>query len=194
MLEVVDLAVSRGGRSVFEELGFRLEPGQLLLLEGPNGAGKSTLLRACAGLLVPQTGRISWHGRAIESRTVHYLGHALGLKGELSVREILHFAAALAGGSGRFDDAQRLMDLDAFVDLPVRMLSAGQRQRTALASLMVSYRPVWLLDEPEAGLDIHARRRLSEALAAHQAQGGVAIVATHNQALFNPTTILSFGP
>lgn len=183
----------RGGRPVFEGLSFSLDRGELLLLEGPNGAGKSTLLRLCAGLLLPSAGRVLWQGQPQIGRQTHYLGHALGLKRELTVRENLQFASILAGGGNGFDDAIAHMNLVAFIDLPVRMLSAGQRQRSALAVLFMTARPIWLLDEPEAGLDAASRQSLTAALQAHQETGGIALVATHNPGLFSASKILSFG-
>lgn len=192
MLEARKVAVTRGGRTVFDDLSFTLSPGEVLLLEGPNGAGKSTLLRLCAGLLTPASGQISWCGQAQLALHSHYLGHMLGLKRGLTARENLSCAAARAGGS--LPEMTALgMNLEEFIDLPVRLLSSGQRQRVALAFLAIVPRPIWLLDEPESGLDAASRGALQAALASHQQRAGVALIATHHAELFQPTAMLSFG-
>ena len=69
--------------------------------------------------------------------------------------------------------------LSELADVPASYLSAGQKRRLALARLLAAPRPLWLLDEPEAGLDAANRERLAHAVSAHQAGGGIAVIATH---------------
>lgn len=185
LLEARDVACRRGGRIVFEGLDLALAPGEALLLRGPNGSGKSSLLRLLAGLLRPLAGTIRWAGRAIADdppahrARLHYVAHADGLKAALTVRENLDFAAALAGGSPRPAAALEGFDLAALADLPARFLSSGQRRRLALARLLATARPLWLLDEPGVGLDRQSRDRLEGAIARHRGAGGVCVVASH---------------
>ncbi len=171
---------------MFAGLSFALAAADALLLRGPNGSGKSSLLRLLAGFLPPAAGRLAWAGVAIADdlaghrARLHAIGHADAIKSLLTVRENLAFAAALAGAApDGVDAALAGFDLGHLADLPARHLSAGQRRRLALARLLATSRPLWLLDEPEVGLDAASRARLEQALAAHRAGGGIVVLASH---------------
>jgi len=183
LLEVQGLTVFRGERLIFRNIGFVLPAGGALMVVGPNGAGKSTLLRVLAGLLRPVAGRFLWQGRDAltdpvqHARRVAYLGHADGVKPTLTAAENLRFFARI--GKGSVEAALAAVGLAALRDLPARLLSAGQRRRLALARLVLSSAPLWLLDEPTLGLDQTAIALLGGLIAAHRAQGGAIIAATH---------------
>ena len=185
-LSATELGAERGGRPVFAGLSFTLRSGEALGVTGPNGAGKSTLLRVLAGLLQPVFGRVgldppdrSDPDMPLGERA-HYLGHADALKGALSAAENLHFARALGGRPAASSaDALRRVGLAHAQDLPCGYLSAGQRRRVALARLLVSFRPVWLLDEPGTALDAASQEMLTELMRDHLAGGGLIIAATH---------------
>jgi heme exporter protein A len=181
-----DLACERGGRLVLTGVTFALSPGDTLLLRGPNGAGKSSLLRLLAGFLAPGAGTLWWEGKpAFEDRAehrgrLHLIGHSNAIKTALTVRENLGFAAAVAGARAvHLADALEGFELTALADVPAAYLSAGQQRRLALARLLATPRPLWLLDEPEAGLDTANRAHLVRAVAAHRAAGRIAVIATH---------------
>jgi heme exporter protein A len=187
-LEVTDLACRRGGRRVFDHLSFALGAGELLALTGRNGSGKTTLLRALALLLHPDAGTVRWQGADIRAEPetwrsrLAWLGHLEGLKGDLSVRENLLVAERLRGAlpaADRLDGALAAFDLSALAARPVRTLSAGQRRRAALARVMLSQAPLWLLDEPLNALDVPAQAAFRAVLQKHLAAGGLAIAATH---------------
>ncbi len=183
LLQARDLAAFRGERLVFEGISFQLAPGGALLLMGPNGAGKSTLLRLLAGLLAPGAGTLLWAGvpafadRAAWAEQIAYLGHQDAVKMALSVEENLRFFARHADRP--IGAALGALDLARLAPLPARFLSAGQRRRLALARLLLSAAPLWLLDEPTNGLDAAAIERLGAMLAAHRDKGGMVIAATH---------------
>jgi heme exporter protein A len=195
-----DLACVRGGRLVFEALGFALAPGEALVLRGPNGSGKSTLLRLLAGFLRPAAGRLSWDGQAVpadapEHRArLHFIGHADPLKPVLSVEENLRFTSALAGGPAAVGAALQGFDLEDLAATPGRFLSSGQKRRTTLARLLASPRPLWLLDEPGVGLDRANRGRLEDAIERHRAGGGQCVLATHGDVAVRDAYILDFAP
>jgi heme exporter protein A len=180
-LQARAIAAFRGERLVLRDLSFAVASGQALLLLGPNGSGKSTLLRLLAGLKRPDAGAILWQGEdaladlTTHARRVAYLGHLDAIKPGLTVTENLMFAAAGRPAA----PALATMGLEALADLPARMLSAGQRRRLALARLALSEAPLWLLDEPTLGLDLASLDRLGALLAAHRAQGGMVVAATH---------------
>jgi heme exporter protein A len=187
LLSAEGLACARGGRFVFEGLSFALAPGETLLLTGPNGAGKSSLLRLLAGFFAPGGGALCWEGRpahadlAAHRARLHLIGHSNAIKGALTVRENLRFALAIAGAPvGRLELALAGFELTALADVPAAYLSAGQQRRLALSRLLAAARPLWLLDEPDAGLDAASRAHLRDAVAAHRAAGGIAVIATHH--------------
>ena len=177
------LALDRGGRRLFEGVGFTVDAGESLVVTGPNGAGKSSLLRVVAGLLAPSEGTVRLEGGDDElplAAQAHYLGHLDAVKPSLSVAEALGFWAIYLGGSrALIDDALEAVGLLALADLPSAYLSAGQRRRLALARLIAAPRPLWLLDEPTAALDAAAEQRLGELIRDHVSGGGIVVAATH---------------
>ena len=171
------ISTFRGDRLVLDRISLSVPEGGALLLLGPNGAGKSTLLRALAGLGRMDAGRISFDGSDELAGKIAYLGHLDGIKPGLSAAENLAFAARVAGR----DPAAALdaLGLSRLAGLPARMLSAGQKRRLALARLVVSGAPLWLLDEPTLGVDAASVAAFGAQLAAHRAGGGVVVAATH---------------
>jgi len=189
------LSAERGGRAVFAGLGFNVGGGELLAVTGPNGAGKSTLLRVVAGLLAPVAGavRLDPEPPAGLSAAVHYFGHLDGLKPSLTVADNLGYARRLYGGSGDIEAALEAVGLAHLIDLPGGRLSAGQKRRVALARLLISERPVWLLDEPATALDAAAEATLGRLIASHLAGGGLAVAATHRPLPVTPAATLRLG-
>ncbi len=172
-MQVSDLSVARGGVPVLSGVSCALAPGEALVLRGPNGAGKTTLLRCIAGLQEPLSGRIE----GAEDR-VAYAAHADGLKAMLTVRENLSFWAQVFGMS----DISPALDGYALRPLANRLagtLSAGQKRRLGLARLLVTGRPIWVLDEPTVSLDADAVALFGSVLRGHLAAGGSALMATH---------------
>ncbi len=172
-LTVTDLTVARGGVPVLEGVSFALAPGRALVLRGPNGAGKTTLLRTVAGLQPPMAGQLSGAAERIT-----YAGHADGLKAMLSVGENLRFWARVFG-TDRTSAALRAFNLEPLEDRLAGTLSAGQKRRLGLARLLVTGRPVWMLDEPTVSLDAESVAMFAGVVRAHLGQGGSALMATH---------------
>jgi heme exporter protein A len=181
-IDVTDLACRRGDRLLFSGLGFSVGAGQALLLRGPNGVGKTTLIRTLAGLLRPEAGTITIAGRDAEARPgtdMHLMAHLSAVKGRLTVAENLAFWRVLNGGAGDTASALAEVGLAPIADLEARHLSAGQERRLALARLIVSPRPIWLLDEPTAALDAEGEKLVGRLIDAHLDAGGCCIAATH---------------
>ncbi|AEH85491.1 heme ABC exporter ATP-binding protein CcmA [Mesorhizobium opportunistum] len=179
-----NLGGERGGETVFSGVGFALDRGQALVVTGPNGSGKSTLLRIVAGLLPVAEGRLLLEGGGEAFPSIasacHYLGHQNAMKPALSVAENLRFWRDFNGsGDVGVDEALETVGLGGIGHLPFGYLSTGQRRRAAIAKLLVSQRPLWLLDEPTAGLDKASEARFAGLMARHCAEGGMIVAATH---------------
>lgn len=195
MLVGAGLTLWRGTTCLFEALSFLLPAGAALVIEGPNGAGKTTLLRVIAGLTMPESGIITWQGNALVKQIqagrlrMAFSGHALGLKAELSTRENLRFFARLAGRPAGMAEILEATGLRDCADLDVRLLSAGQKRRAALARVLLSDASLWLLDEPQTNLDCDGRRYLEEAIRAHLTRGGMVVVAAHQPLDFGAAAV-----
>lgn len=188
LLKVTDVAVARGGLRAVEGVSFDLHSGQALVLRGPNGIGKTTLLRTVAGLQPPVTGQIETAPDAIA-----YAAHADGLKAALSVTENLCFWAKIFGRSD-IDAALAAMNLSALAARPAGALSAGQKRRLGLARLLVTGRPVWVLDEPTVSLDADSVALFAAAIRAHLSSGGAALMATHIDLGIPEAKVLDLAP
>lgn len=187
-LNVIGLSVARGGIPVLEGLDFTLRAGEALILRGPNGVGKTTVLRTVAGLQPPLAGTIG-----LEREAMAYAGHADGIKSTLTVRENLDFWAAIFG-TGSIQPALEAFDLTALSDRAAGALSAGQKRRLGLARMVVTGRPVWVLDEPTVSLDVSAVALFAAAVRSHLAGGGMALMATHIDLGLTEARVLDVAP
>ncbi|MFQ0815551.1 cytochrome C biogenesis protein CcmA [Brucella anthropi] len=182
-LEADKLAGERGGETIFANLSFAIDAGEALVVTGPNGSGKSTLLRIICGLLQPEAGKVELRedGTVLPVRaTCHYLGHQNAMKPALSVRENLLFWQKFNGAAqAEIDAALEAVDLPGVEHLPFGYLSTGQKRRVSIAKLLVSHRPLWIVDEPTAGLDKASEARFAEIMRAHMREGGMIVAATH---------------
>ena len=178
-----NIAARRGGRLAFAGASLTLSPGDIFVLRGPNGAGKSSLLRVLAGRARPDAGAISAAGH--NDLTV-LLGHLDGLKAAMTAAETLRFWRDLYGADDALvAAATQAMAISAFLRQRAGSLSAGQRRRVALCRPMISMRPIWLLDEPTAGMDAQSVARVIAAVEAHAQSGGAAVIATHEPLSFS---------
>jgi heme exporter protein A len=171
LLELRAIACVRGGRLLFEGLDLVLGPGDAALVTGPNGAGKSSLIRVAAGLLAPSAGEAGLGAGAALA------DEGLALDPKLGLARALGFWSRLDNSDPAA--AMAAMGLAPLADVPVRMLSTGQRKRAVLARVVASGAPLWLLDEPANGLDDDGRARLEAAIAAHRSGGGAILAASH---------------
>ena len=181
-----DLCLFRGERCLFKSLDFALNTGEVLVIEGANGSGKTSLLRGLAGLLDFERGEIRWNGATVNDNRqafradLVWFAHKIGLKGDLDLAENLRFEAAL-----RPSEAERLpgilerLGISTLADLPLRVLSAGQQRRVALARMLLAKARIWMMDEPFTNLDSDGQELVGELLSEHLSTGGACVVASH---------------
>ncbi|MDB5622555.1 MAG: ccmA [Devosia sp.] len=176
------LQCGRGGTVLGRPVDLAVAPGTALLLRGPNGAGKTTLLLTLAGVVEPLEGNFALRGwDPDEGPVLHFCGHRNAVKPRLSVRENLQFWAQVNGGGGlAVPQALEQVGLDMLANLDAGYLSAGQGRRLALARLLVSPRPLWLLDEPTAALDRDGHALVGRLIDGQLDAGGLVIAATHD--------------
>lgn len=188
MLAASGLRSPRGGPEGQRPVDFDLHRGQLLHVQGANGSGKTSLLRMLAGLLRPLAGALHSEGQDVRRdpaayfARVAFLGHANGLCGELTSLENVRYALHVAG-TPQDDEAiaaaLHRWRLEGCLHLPASRLSQGQGRRLAMAAVALGGKPLWLLDEPDAGLDAASLDQLWRALDAHLDAGGAAVLASH---------------
>ena len=193
------MACIRGERPVLSGVSFRLEPGGALALLGSNGSGKSSLLRILCGLLRPAGGTLTWDNTPIDGdwpahrSRLHYVGHLDAVKPTLSAAENLESWARFRGAARAAPGALEALGIEELADVPGRYLSAGQRRRLALARVVATPAPLWLLDEPTVTLDAESAGRVDNMIAAHRADGGMVIVATHGEIALEGAERLDLG-
>jgi len=192
-LNVQDLTLSRGDQTLISGLTLALGPGQALWLTGPNGIGKTTLLLACAGLLAPDMGTAQWMRGDSElnaREALAYAAHRGPERSGLTLGEDLAFWQSLSSDTLSLEERLACVGLAGRSATPVIGLSAGQRRRLSLARLMASDRAAWLMDEPLAGLDTDGRALVTSTLGQHLANGGMALIASHQPVPINDVEAL----
>jgi len=193
-LEARELSCIRDERVLFSELNFTLNSEQVLLIEGRNGAGKTSLLRILTGFRKPDAGDLFWNDEAIDDtqefyQDTAYIGHNNGLKDTLTSEENLRYAQALAISTLTIDDALEQVGLNGYQETLVRFMSAGQRRRLALARLLCTHKPLWILDEPFTSLDRASIKLFEKFIESHANQGGLVIMTSHHDTSI-PHTLL----
>ena len=185
-LSARDLTLIRGETCLFQDLGFALDPGELLLLEGQNGSGKTSLIRAIAGMLSLESGEIFWNGKDVSRQRQEFhgelvwLAHRTGLKGDLTLVENLRFEASLRPQNDIESDAvYERLGISRLKTLPLRALSAGQQRRVSLARMLLADVPLWMMDEPFTNLDREGRKLVVDLVEEHLATGGMCVMAAH---------------
>jgi heme exporter protein A len=188
MFSVSHLSCTRGDKRLFSDVSFTLAPGQWLHLEGDNGVGKTSLLRLVCGLSALEQGQIQWQNLSVAHNpeefraNLAYLGHQLALKEDLTPLENLQADAAVAGRTVSVFEAMAALaqlGLRGREHLPVRVLSQGQKRRTALSRLALSHAKLWVLDEPFVALDGAAQNALSNVINQHLNQQGMVLLTSH---------------
>lgn len=200
-ISINNLSMFRNEKLILDHIQFSLSAGEALCIQGPNGVGKSTLLKILAGFTKPDAGSILWNTRNIFKQRENYeaylqnitwLGHSNALKPMMTVRENLELYARFYKTD--LKNGLKQFNLSHLTDVPVRLLSAGQQRRTALARILLKPATIWLLDEPTVGLDHENTANLVEILTAFQKNKGMILISTHTDLPLTNTQILNLSP
>jgi ABC-type multidrug transport system ATPase subunit len=203
-VELAGLRRDFGERTALSEVELSLETGATLAVLGPNGSGKTTLLRILAGLLRPTAGRVEVLGCELPREgfrlrgRVGYLGHEPLLYRDLSARENLRLVAALHGLE-REASAERIESLLGEVGMerrsgePVALLSAGMRQRIDICRTVLHEPELLLLDEPDAHLDVEARRAVEPLIGGSSGRTRVIVSHESDRAREGSDVVLELG-
>lgn len=188
-ITITSLALQRGTRWLYEDINLQIKAGEVIVLRGANGSGKSSLLRAIAGFLPLAEGAILYQDSPLRLQAedcpirASWYGQSDGLSSAFTARQNLSVMAGINGAASDISTllAEDIFGLSDFLDIETRFLSTGQRQRLALSGLQFNLgeKSLWLLDEPNSGLDAGGRTAFESLLSAHQQKGGYAVIASH---------------
>lgn len=193
------LSYRKHEKLIFQHINFSLKKSTTLLLQGKNGSGKSTLIYLISGLLTKYKnfGNIIWNNKLILGRAlaelyttrINYINNKNAIKKQLTVKENLFYWGKLYNSYNYINDILIRLKLQKLKNIPVTMLSLGQTRRLLLAKLLIINSPLWLLDEPTIGLDLNSIKVLETLIAEHQNDGGLIIIASHNNLKFKKNLI-----
>lgn len=196
-IEVKELSCFRNDLLLFSDVNFSVNSGEVLLLEGLNGCGKTTLLKMLCGLRSHDEGSINFNQQTISqlgsdyTDKLSYLGHKNGNKADLTVRENLKFSSNIENNiDNNFNDVIKRVGLIKESERLSAQLSAGQNRRLAIARLIVSQHPLWILDEPFTALDSRGIAMVKELMMEHIQRGGLVILTSHHGFELESFTVL----
>lgn len=170
MISVENLSFSYGKRTILEDISFRVEDGECLVITGENGSGKSTLLSVIAGVLKPQTGSIDANGR------IGYVPQGSSIFEDMTVKENLSFFAGLAGRK-----VNRIpFDLEKYENVRAARLSGGYKKRLNVACTLVTGPSIWLFDEPCANLDTRWKAEMIRLVRSCKQRGCTVLYVGHD--------------
>lgn len=184
LMKLMDFTVKRGTATLLSGLGCDIRAGEIVVVLGPNGAGKSSLLLALAGL-IPVSGAITLHGKALSDYSRNALTRKIAWQGELPPTEFgltVRQRLVLAAGEeiDTVESTANDMEIAPLLDRPLGQLSSGERQRTELTALMLRQTPIWLLDEPTAHLDLKHQIHCINMMKAQRNKGRAIVTVLHD--------------
>jgi len=174
LIKVENLSYSFNDFPLLESLNFEVNRSEIIHLKGENGSGKSTLLKILCGILN------NFQGKVLSSaKNVFFLGHNLGLKDSLSVRDNVLLDYRFNSEVDSLSEALKLFELNLIKDTKLFNLSQGQRKKVSLLQLFLSKNDLFLLDEPFANLDKKGIELIENTIKSHQKRGASIIFTSH---------------
>lgn len=184
MISLEYLSCQIGNRNLFSDISLSILPSSLVRVTGPNASGKSTLLKMLAGIIKPNSGCI-----LKTSHLLSYIGHNIAIKDDMKVSEQLEFWASLEGTETLIPAATYFMQIDNYRNEYCYKLSAGNKQKIALARLILSKSMLWILDEADTSLDEQNLEIFKTLISSKVQNNGIVIYSSHRDMFENTFTI-----
>lgn len=185
MIEIKNLSVARGKRTIVDNFSATIAPGSITAITGPNGCGKSTLAQAISGDLKYQSGEITIGGRELQTITLEEQAELRSVVEQnrnywlsFTAREVISMGQSEAD-LARMDGVMQRLHITEYADQPVTTLSGGQAQRVELARALIRDTPIYIFDEPLSAQDSQSKARIIEEFQALQRAGKTIIVIAH---------------
>ena len=185
MIEIKNLSVTRGKRTIVDAFSATIAPGSITAITGPNGCGKSTLAQAISGDLKYQSGQITIAGRELQTITLEEQAELRSVV-EQNRNYWLSFTAREVISMGqreedlaRIDGVMQRLHITEYANQSVTTLSGGQAQRVELARALIRDTPIYIFDEPLSAQDSQSKARIIEEFQALQRAGKTIIVIAH---------------
>jgi heme exporter protein A len=188
MLSLSSVCINTSESELIKNFSITFLPSSIVYFRGKNGCGKTSLLRAIAGIKGISSGQITFGKNNIILEDLVkpycvYIGHKTGVKTELTVIENIEFWAKTYNSPELVSAAIFYFKLEDYIHTKCYALSAGQKQRVALAKLLACSSPIWLLDEVENNLDTNSRELLNNLIISKANNGGIIIASSHTEPL-----------
>ena len=188
MIEIKGIRKSFGKLEVLKGFDFSLSQGKITAVLGPNGSGKTTLIKSILGLVLPSSGEILVNGKVITNDCMYrseigYLPQIARFPENLKVSEIFKLIEEVRNEKGNYNELIDQFDLKDFWNKKLRQLSGGTRQKVNIVLTFMFNCPLYILDEPTAGLDPIALIRLKELIIREKEEGTTFLVTTHIMSL-----------
>ena len=181
-IEINGVSVSRGNQLLFKNLTSTITNHDVVIVRGDNGIGKTSLLEAISGLLTYSSGKIKFlisEKRTSFKNLIAYQPSSSYCKTLLTINEELTFWANIHNNSSLVDDVLKFVNLQGVFNLQTQNLSTGQRKRLEIAKVIITQKPIWIFDEPYAGMDDNGVELIDTVLKEHISRGGIVILASH---------------
>ena len=181
-IEINGVSVSRGNQLLFKNLTSTITNHDVVIVRGDNGIGKTSLLEAISGLLTYSSGKIKFlisEKRTSFKNLIAYQPSSSYCKTLLTINEELTFWANIHNNSSLVDDVLKFVNLQGVFNLQTQNLSTGQRKRLEIAKVIITKKPIWIFDEPYAGMDDNGVELIDTVLKGHVSRGGIVILASH---------------
>lgn len=197
LLEINNLSFKyHNGRSIFQNVSFQLDNGEILSILGPNGCGKSTLLNCIANIYKPKSGEIRLNGQSLSNMNIRNVAQIIGYVPQIhipayafTVREFTvmgrtpYIGAFKTPGKIDYriaDESLERLDISHLRDKPYTEISGGERQMVLIARVITQQPKIILLDEPTAHLDYGNQHRAVQIISQLADEGYALIMTTHN--------------
>jgi heme exporter protein A len=187
LLSFQNITHSFDDTKLFEDIGYSLCDGSLLVVKGHNGSGKTTFLKILSGLITPSYGFIFHDDNEISENyqnyisNINYIGHKNAIEENFTIKENLEFYASISGSKTAIPAIIKYFSLDDNLNKACSKLSAGWKRRVALTRLMMIRRKIWIIDEPFANLDEEVIDITLKMIASFCDQGGICIISCHQE-------------